>query len=101
VVERAHHHAIASRVGDYEPEWLYELQADGRIYKFFMSDSGFMPVHDFRFSLPAKENFRVSRKPITKAEVNLMGQVLDRVGREGPLMVTDFENDRVEASSGW
>src|SRR5688500_4380354 len=32
VVERAHHHAIANRVPDYKPEWLEELQADGRIY---------------------------------------------------------------------
>jgi uncharacterized protein YcaQ len=30
-----------------------------------------------------------------------MKQVLDRVEREGPLMVGDFENDRLEASSGW
>jgi len=26
---------------------------------------------------------------------------MDRVEREGPLMVGDFENDRIEASSGW
>ncbi|HEY8972012.1 MAG TPA: crosslink repair DNA glycosylase YcaQ family protein, partial [Puia sp.] len=31
----------------------------------------------------------------------LMNKVLDRIGREGPLMVKDFENDRLEASSGW
>ncbi|MDB5087902.1 MAG: hypothetical protein JWR09_1896, partial [Mucilaginibacter sp.] len=37
----------------------------------------------------------------TPAETRLMKQVLDRVEREGPLMVGDFENDRLEASSGW
>jgi uncharacterized protein YcaQ len=101
VVERAHHHSIATRVPDYELEWLNELQADGRIFEFFMADSGFMPMHNFRFSLPVKESFSVNRKPITKTEANLMNHVLDRVSREGPLMVTDFENDRLEASSGW
>jgi uncharacterized protein YcaQ len=30
-----------------------------------------------------------------------MTQVMDRIEREGPLMVGDFENDRLEASSGW
>ena len=40
-------------------------------------------------------------KPLTPAEIRLMKQVLDRVEREGPLMVGDFENDRQEASSGW
>ncbi|GGA86603.1 winged helix-turn-helix domain-containing protein [Puia dinghuensis] len=100
-VERAHHHAIASRVPDYKTEWLDELQADGRVFEFFTSDSGYMPMHDFRFSLPVKQGFLTSRKPLTQAESNLMTRVLDRIAREGPLMVKDFENDRLEASAGW
>lgn len=100
-VERAHHHSIFSRVPDYKPEWLEELQADGRIFEFFTSDSGFQPMQEFRFSLPVKQAFTANRKPLTRAEVNLMAKVLDRVAREGPLMVKDFENDRQEASSGW
>jgi uncharacterized protein YcaQ len=100
-VERAHHHAIASRVPDYKLEWLEELQADGRIFEFFTSDSGYQPMHEFRFSLPVKQAFAANRKPLTQAEINLMNKVLDRVAREGPLMVKDFENDRLEASAGW
>ena len=101
VVERAHHHAIASRVPDYKPEWLEELQADGRIFEFWTYATGFIPMKDFRFSLPVKESFLSTRKPLTLAEVNLMKKVLDRIGREGPLMARDFENDRVTKSSGW
>lgn len=101
VVERAHHHAIASRVPDYKPEWLGELQADGRIFEFLTSDSGYIPMHAFRFSLPVKESFLSTRKPMAQAEINLMNKVLDRITREGPLMVKDFENDRRVASAGW
>jgi len=101
VVERAHHHVFAARVPDYQPEWLAELTADGRIFEFFTSDAGYLPMHDFRFSLPVKESFSLNRKPLTAAEKGLMKQVLDRVQREGPLMVGDFEDDRMEASSGW
>lgn len=101
VVERAHHHVMAARIPDYKPDWLAELTADGRIFEFFTSDGGYLPMHDFRFSLPIKEGFAVNRKPLTPAETRLMKQVLDRVEREGPLMVGDFENDRLEASSGW
>jgi uncharacterized protein YcaQ len=101
VVERAHHHAIAARVPDYKREWLEELQADGRIFEFFTSDSGFMPMHNFRYSLPVKQGFLTNRKPLTQPESNLMSKVLDRIAREGPLMVKDFENDRLEASAGW
>jgi uncharacterized protein YcaQ len=101
VVERAHHHAIASRVPDYKQEWLDELQADGRVFEFYTSDAGYIPMHDFRFSLPVKEGFVARRKPLTPAEITLMNQVLDRIAREGPLMVKDFDNDREVASTGW
>jgi uncharacterized protein YcaQ len=100
-VERAHHHAIATRVPDYKPEWLEELQADGRIFEFFTADAGYMPMQQYRFSLPVKAAFLANRKPLTAAELNTMDKVLDRIGREGPLMVKDFDNDRQEASSGW
>ncbi|MBO9731505.1 MAG: YcaQ family DNA glycosylase [Chitinophaga sp.] len=101
VVERAHHHAIASRVPGYTPEWIDELQADGRIFEFFTYGTGYIPMHDFRFSLPLKESFLSRRKNLTPAEVNLMNKVRDRIVREGPLMVKDFENDRPVASTGW
>ncbi len=101
VVERAHHHAIASRVPDYKTEWLQELEEEGRIFEFLMADSGYMPMHDFRYSLSVKAGFLASRKPLEPAEVSLMNKVLDRVGREGPLTVKDFDNDRLEPSSGW
>ena len=101
VVERAHHHVMAARVPDYEPQWLAELVEEGMIFEYFTSDAGYLPMHDFRFSLPVKESFSANRKPLTPAESRLMKQVLDRVEREGHLMVGDFENDRMKASSGW
>jgi uncharacterized protein YcaQ len=101
VVERAHHQVMAARIPDYEPGWLTALTEDGRIFEYFTSDAGYLPMPDFRFSLPVKESFLVRRKPLPPAETRLMQQVLDRVEREGPLMVGDFENDRQEASSGW
>lgn len=101
VVERAHHQVMASRVPDYQLNWLDELSAEGRIFEFFTSDAGYIPMDDFRFSLPVKESFALNRKPLTPAENQLMKQVLDRVEREGPLMVGDFDDDRLEASSGW
>src|SRR5690242_172541 len=55
VVERAHHHAIAARVPGYQPEWLEQLQTDGRVFEFWTYASGFIPMNDFQYSLPVKE----------------------------------------------
>lgn len=101
VVERAHHHVMAARIPDYEPQWLNYLMEDSRIFEFFVSEAGYLPMHDFRFSLPLKDSFAVNRKPLLPAEKTMMKQVLDRVEREGPLMVSNFEQDRIEASTGW
>ncbi|OMP75732.1 winged helix-turn-helix domain-containing protein [[Flexibacter] sp. ATCC 35208] len=101
VVERAHHHVMAARIPDYQNEWLADLCEDGRIFEYFISDSCFMPMHDFRFSLPVKEAFKKHGKVATQAEGRLMKQMMDQVERDGAVMVGDFENDRQEASSGW
>ena len=101
VVERAHHHAIASRVPGYKTEWLEELQAEGRIYEFWTRDSGFMPMSEFRFSLPIHDSFADKWASLPPAEVKLMNRILDRIGREGPLRAKDFDNDRHTKSSGW
>ena len=100
VVERAHHHAIAARVPGYQLEWLEQLQTDGRVFEFWTYASGFMPMKDFRYSLPVKAAL-AKRSKATQADLTLMRKVLDRIGREGPLRVRDFENDRVVKSRGW
>ncbi|PYF74037.1 winged helix-turn-helix domain-containing protein [Pedobacter nutrimenti] len=101
VVERAHHHVMAARIPDYETAWLAELCEQGRVYEYFTSDAGYLPMHDFRFSLPVKKNFEAQGKTLSRPELNLMKQIMDRVEREGAVMVGDFEYDRLEASSGW
>jgi len=101
VVERAHHHAIAARVPGYKTEWLEELQSEGRIYEFWTRDSGYMPMSEFRFSLPIHDSFSIKWKSLPPAEINLMNRILDRIARDGPLGAKDFESDRTVKSSGW
>lgn len=101
VVERAHHHSIWARVPDYKPGWIDELQSDGRVFEFWTFATGYIPTQNFRFSLPVKEDFAARYKPKTQAEINLMKKIIDRIGREGPLMASDFENDRVTKNKGW
>ena len=101
VVERAHHHTLAARIPGYQKAWLDELQAEGTIYEFWTRDSGYMPMSDFRFSLPITEVFSARGKELAQAERNLMNKILDRISREGPCRAKDFDNDRVKKSTGW
>jgi uncharacterized protein YcaQ len=101
VIARAHHHVLASRIPDYQSEWLDELVEEGRVFEYFASDAGYLPMEEFRFTLPVKQAFKTGSKPVTKAEADLMKYILDRVERDGPVRVGDFEYDRLEASTGW
>lgn len=101
VVERAHHHTLAARIPGYQKAWLDELQGEGLIYEFWTRDSGYMPMSEFRFSLPITAAFSNKWKEISPAERNLMNKILDRISREGPRKAKDFENDRVKKSTGW
>jgi len=101
VVERAHHHVMFARIPDYDTRWLAELVEDGRVFEYFTSDAGYLPMEDFRFSLCVKDAFKNQGDPVSKPIANLMRQILDRVERDGSVMVGDFDNDRLEASSGW
>jgi uncharacterized protein YcaQ len=100
-VERAHHHAIASRVPDYKTEWLEELQTDARVFEFQGYFLGYIPMHDYRFTLPVHEYFISRRKKLSQAEKNLMERVLDKISRDGALMSKDFENDRIGKGGAW
>lgn len=101
VLERAHHHVFFARVPDYEPGWLTELCDEGRVFEYFSSDAGFIPMKDFRFTLPVKEAFSKQQNTTDKRMDNLMQETLDQVERDGPVMVGDFEYDRQSASNGW
>lgn len=101
VVERAHHHVMAARIPDYQTDWLALLCQDGSVFEYLTSDAGYLPMRDFRFSLPVKKAFKFQRKPLTGPEIKLMKEILDRVRRTEAVMVGDFENDRTRASSGW
>jgi uncharacterized protein YcaQ len=100
-VERAHHHSLFARVPNYKTEWLDELQDEARIYEFWTRDSGYMPMEEFRFSLPIHNASRTKWKDLPRPEANLMNKIHDRIGREGPLRAKDFDNDRVTKNAGW
>src|SRR3569833_336572 len=102
VVERAHHLIMAACFSGYEPGWLAELVNAGHIFEYLsFGATGYLPIQDFRFSLPVKEGFSIGHQQLKPAETRLMKNVLNRVEREGPLRISDFENDGAGVSPGW
>jgi uncharacterized protein YcaQ len=102
VVERAHHHVLFSRVPNFKPAMTNQMLVDGDIFEYWSHAAAFLPINDFRFSLPYKHAIKSGqthwhRNPDKK----LMGQLLARIHSEGPLRSRDIEQNDSLKRTGW
>jgi uncharacterized protein YcaQ len=97
VVARAHNHTLWVRRPDFEPDMLHEIQAiDRRFFEYWGHAASYLPMDDFRYTLPLKEKHR--RPPSSKWELermekcgHLLEPVMERIREEGPLRSQDFD----------
>lgn len=94
VVERAHHHTLWSRVPNYNVDVLNGLVNDGSVFEYWAHAASYLPMKDFRFSLPRKKRhsdgeahwFKMTAEHRKERKI-----ILDRIKSEGPLRSKDFE----------
>lgn len=105
VIERAHKHTIWNRRPDFTDDLLHELLAeDKRILEYWGHAHSYLPMKDFRYTLPLKERRSnpesAWHKRITEMAGHLKEPVLERITNEGPVSSKDFkDSDTVEG--GW
>lgn len=92
VVARAHHHTLWNRVKNYSEEHLNELlEKDKQIFEYWSHAAAYLPMADFRFSLPRKHIYATSKSHWFKQDKKVQSYVFDRIKAEGPLRSKDFE----------
>ncbi|MFK7887947.1 MAG: winged helix-turn-helix domain-containing protein [Gammaproteobacteria bacterium] len=102
VVERAHHHVLYSRVPNFHPDMANRLLIDGDIFEYWSHAAAFLPIADFRFSLPYKHAIKSGQTHWHKApDRTLMRQLLKRIRSEGPLRSRDIESTTAKRSGWW
>lgn len=103
VVQRAHHHVLWSRVPDYVPGMLHEMQsADASVFEYWNHASSFLPMRHYRFSLPLMRKHRSGTHwgHDTPELRRAMRSLLARIRRGGPLRIGEVESKGTH-SSGW
>jgi uncharacterized protein len=98
VVARAHHHTLWTRVHDYQEAYLDALVQARQVFEYWGHAASFLPMHDYRFSLPRKHMYRTGRAHWFQKDQRLIDFVRDRITAEGPLQARDFATDRRRAS---
>lgn len=95
VVARAQHHTLYSRLPDYQTGFLAELlERDKSVFEYWSHAASYLPMRDFRFSLPRKKLFHDGKSHWFAKDKKVMKYVLDRIKAEGPLQSKDFEFKR-------
>lgn len=95
VVERAHHHILATRIPRYQTEWLERAP----VFEYWAHAAAYLPWRDFRYTLPRKERIKANGHDWFRADKVEAKRVLARIRSEGPLMARHFETSRRPA--GW
>lgn len=106
VINRAHHHILWTRNNNYSEKHLHDLQTkDKLIFEYWTHAMSFIPMEDYRYSLPRMINFKKPKSKWLKYRFNQSKKyfdfVLDRIKSEGQLSSSDFENDTGKKRGTW
>jgi uncharacterized protein YcaQ len=101
IVERSHHHILWSRMPEYRRSMLDTmLEQDRSIFEYWSHAASYLPMRDYRFSLPRKFSYYTRHKDWRTQNKRLIKFALDRIKNEGPLSSRDFEG-KSSGQSGW
>jgi len=104
VVARSPYLVLWSRLGDYPPEWLTDLLAEGALFEYWAHEACFVPIEDFGLyrhrMLGAEEmGWRYAREWAAQHR-DAIDQMLAHVRERGPVRSSDFER-RDGQNGGW
>lgn len=101
VVQRAHHHVLATRVPNYQAEHLNQLLSRGLAFEYWHHAAAYMPIEDYRFARLRMQDIQDGVRFWSKRrDLKLEKKVLQRIRADGALMARDFEAPG-HKSNGW
>lgn len=104
VIERSHHHILATRIPGYRREHLAQAQSvDKTVFEYWTHALSYVPVEDYRFHLPAMQRHRTEPSvwfdSVGRADLR---RVLKRIETEGALSLRDIDDDvLVDKDHAW
>lgn len=102
VVQRSQNLVLWSRLGDYSPDWLDEVHAEGQLFEYFAHALCYVPMEYYpTFRGRGLHDKRIGRywRGWAEKHQELLDRVLEAVRVNGPLSSMDFESERIE--TGW
>ena len=104
VVERCHHHILATRIPGYRRDDLHHAQSvEKSVFEYWTHALAFVPVRDLRFFRRAMlREWRQRSFYFDGVKPGELRKVLGRIRRHGPLTIRDIDDDvLVEKDHEW
>lgn len=102
VVERAHHHVLHSRVPGFNPGMTNKMLLNKDIFEYWTHAAAFLPMADFRFSLPYKHAIKSGQTHWYRTrDKKLMKELLARIRSGGPIRSRDLEPNTTKRAGWW
>ena len=79
---------------------MEQLLEDKRIFEYWSHAASYLPMGDYRFSLPRKNAFAQGNMHWFDKDKKNMSLVLERIKLDGPLQAKDFKDNR-KTKAGW
>lgn len=105
VVARSPYLVLWSRLGDYAPEWLDALLAEGALFEYWAHAACFIPIEEYpryrrhMLHLEAAGMHRTAERLAADPVAHL--ELLEHIAEHGPVRAADFEHEGGRASTGW
>ncbi|MCC2973540.1 winged helix-turn-helix domain-containing protein [Massilia sp. IC2-476] len=105
VVARSPYLVLWSRLGDYEPGWLDELLAEGKLFEYWAHEACFLPIEDYalyrhRMLDPEAMGWKYSAKWM-RERADEVAKLLAHVRTHGPVRSSDFERSDGKGGGWW
>lgn len=104
VVARSPYLVLWSRLGDFEPRWLDELLADGKLFEYWSHEACFIPIEDYplyrRVMLGGPLRMKSAPSWI-RAHPDEIERVLEHTRRRGGAMSADFVRTDGKKGGWW
>lgn len=105
VVARSPYLVLWSRLGDYDPCWLDDLLAEGRLFEYWAHEACFIPIEDYglyrhRMIDPGSLGWKYAGAWM-REHPDEVERVLEHIREHGPARSADFERSDGQAGGWW
>jgi uncharacterized protein YcaQ len=105
VVARSPYLVLWSRLGDYQPDWLDQLLAEGEVFEYWAHEACFIPREDYglyrhRMLDPGAMGWKYSASWM-RERAGDVAALLAHIRTNGPVRASDFERSDGKAGGWW